>query len=72
MAPETEISPEGEPIPATAQSDIAVTEPDAGDGDFAGPFGYGRKAHTPDPAATYVFEPGPPRTLPIKPANRWR
>lgn len=30
----------------------------------ARPYGYGHRAHQPDPDAHYVFEPGPPRTLP--------
>lgn len=34
--------------------------------------GYGHPAHKPDPTATYLFRPGPPRTLPLKPAARWR
>jgi hypothetical protein len=36
----------------------------AEDGDWRGPFGYGHRAYRPDPLAHYVFEPGPPRTLP--------
>ena len=27
-------------------------------------YGYGHRAHSPDPNATYVFNPGQPRTLP--------
>lgn len=34
------------------------------DGDWRGPYGFGHRAYRPDPDATYVFDPGPPRTLP--------
>jgi hypothetical protein len=34
--------------------------------------GYGHPAHRPDPNATYRFEPGPRRTLPVDPRRRWR
>lgn len=34
-------------------------------GDFRGPYGYGRPAHKTDSAATYGFEPGQMRPLPI-------
>jgi hypothetical protein len=35
-------------------------------GDFAAPYGYGHKAHSPDPKASYGFDLGPPKTLPLK------
>lgn len=35
-------------------------------------YGYGHPAHRPDPHATYVFQPGPPRTLPLNARRRWR
>jgi hypothetical protein len=38
----------------------------------AGPYGYGHRAHKPDPTASYVFQPGPPRTLPVEKRRRWR
>lgn len=34
--------------------------------------GYGHAAHKPDPQATYTFEPGPPRTLPVEARKRWK
>ena len=50
-----------------AQTDLAP-----GEGDFGGAYGYGHPAHKPDPDASYVFDPGPPRTMPVKPEKRWR
>lgn len=34
------------------------------DGDGRVPYGYGHRAHRPDPDARYGFDPGPPRILP--------
>lgn len=34
--------------------------------------GFGHKAYQPDPAASYGFDPGPPRVLPTEPRRRWR
>ena len=34
--------------------------------------GYGHKAHSPDPEATYGFDPGPNRLLPRTDKKRWR
>ena len=51
---------------------VDATLPETIDGDASGPFGFGRPAHKPDPEATYTFDPGPPRTMPIKAKNRWR
>jgi len=45
---------------------------DQADGDFRGPYGFGRRAYKPDPSANYVFEPGPPRVLPVEQRRRWR
>ena len=36
-------------------------------GEFGDAYGYGHRAHQPDPLACYVFRPGPPRTLPVQP-----
>lgn len=50
------------------------TEPDVTEAEesTAPPLGYGHRAHQPDATATYVFDPGPPRTLPLKRQRRWR
>ena len=40
-------------------------------GDQNGEFGFGRRAHTPDPNATYEFKPED-RVLPLNPKTRWR
>ena len=45
---------------------------DRAEGDFRGKYGYGRPAHKPDPAATYVFRPESSRVLPVKAGSRWR
>jgi hypothetical protein len=43
------------------------------DGDFRGSYGYGHRAHKPDPDARYGFEPDTVvRPLPVKARNRWR
>jgi hypothetical protein len=42
------------------------------DGDFRGSYGYGHRAHKPDPGARYGFEPDAVRPLPVKTRNRWR
>ena len=34
--------------------------------------GYGHPAHKPDPDATYAFEPGQWRVLPVRKDKRWR
>lgn len=34
--------------------------------------GFARRSYQPDPKASYGFEPGPPRTLTVDPARRWR
>ena len=50
-------------------------DPACGGGGPAGgtpEYGYGHPAHRPDPNATYVFDPGPYRLLPIRPDRRWR
>ncbi len=39
-------------------------------GDWRGPYGYGHRAHRPDPTASYAFDPGPPRSLPPGEAAR--
>ena len=36
------------------------------EGDFRGPYGYGRPAHKSDPNASYGFEPEIVRPLPIR------
>jgi hypothetical protein len=55
---------------------IPVYDPEAGisgpDGDFRGSYGYGHRAHKPDPDARYGFEPNGTRPLPVKARNRWR
>lgn len=33
--------------------------------------GYGHRAHSPDPNATYAFNPGQPRLLPRDKSKRW-
>jgi hypothetical protein len=43
--------------PAWRRSSKAQDEPE---------FGYGFPAHRPDPSAAYGFNPGPPRTLPVR------
>lgn len=35
-------------------------------------FGYGHRAHSPDPTARYGFGPGEPRALPVEERLRWR
>jgi hypothetical protein len=35
-------------------------------------FGYGHRAHSPDPNASYGFDPGEPRTLPHDRKKRWK
>jgi hypothetical protein len=61
--------PAGDSRPA----DPAEAVPNAGgEGDFRGPYGYGRKAHGSDPLASYAFDrkphplppPGAPSTPP--------
>ena len=42
------------------------------EGDFRGPYGYGRPAHRPDPSGHYRFEPHSVRPLPANPKIRWR
>jgi hypothetical protein len=42
------------------------------EGDFGGPYGYGRPAHRPDPSGHYRFEPDAVRPLPANPRIRWR
>jgi hypothetical protein len=64
------------------EPDIDQTEPDAdalpetgdldAEGDFRGPYGYGRPAHRPDPSGHYRFEPHAVRPLPANPKIRWR
>lgn len=54
--------------PQTIQHAPATERRDA-DGDFRGPYGYGRPSHKADPNATYVFQPGPPRALPPRRAS---
>ncbi len=34
-------------------------------------YGYGHRAHQPDPGASYAFEPEPGRVLPIDRRRRW-
>lgn len=34
--------------------------------------GYGHRAHSPDPNASYGFNPGEPRTLPRDKKKRWK
>ncbi|WP_311029477.1 hypothetical protein [Mesorhizobium koreense] len=41
-------------------------------GDFRGGYGYGHRAHKPDPDARYGFEPQGVRPLPVKTRSRWR
>jgi hypothetical protein len=41
-------------------------------GDFRGGYGYGRRAHKPDPDARYGFEPEGVRPLPARKRSRWR
>lgn len=41
-------------------------------GDFRGRYGYGHRAHKPDPEARYGFEPEGVRPLPVKTRSRWR
>lgn len=36
------------------------------------PLGYGHRAHSPDPNASYGFNPGKPRTLPHDKKKRWK
>lgn len=66
MAKDRDIAKSSEPEVA------ACATPEVMDGDASGPFGFGRPAHKPDPEAIYTFDPGPPRTMPILPKNRWR
>jgi hypothetical protein len=47
--------------PAWRASSKAQDEPE---------FGYGFPAHRPDPSASYGFNPGPARTLPVRDARR--
>ena len=47
-------------------------EPQQADGESVGLFGYGHRAHKPDPDASYGFEPGPKRILPADQKRRWR
>jgi len=55
---------------------IPVYDPEApgsgASGDFRGGYGYGHRAHKPDPDARYGFEPQGVRPLPVKARNRWR
>ncbi|MGD9912890.1 MAG: hypothetical protein AB7S80_02325 [Rhizobiaceae bacterium] len=44
---------------------------DEPEGDFR-TLGYGHRAHEPDPKASYGFEPGASRVLPVKRGQRWR
>jgi hypothetical protein len=63
----TDHLPQPEPL-----IDEAVKNGDEAEGDFRGPYGYGRPAYKPDPAATYIFRPNAARVLPVKPQTRWR
>jgi hypothetical protein len=47
-------------------------EPRQADSDAPGLFGYGHRAHMPDPDASYGFDPGPRRVLPVEEHRRWR
>ena len=55
---------------------VPVYDPEAprsgASGDFRGGYGYGHRAHKPDPDARYGFEPQGVRPLPVKARNRWR
>ncbi|MGN6471455.1 MAG: hypothetical protein ACTHLC_17940 [Rhizobiaceae bacterium] len=51
--------------------DPEVPKTDAS-GDFRGRYGYGHRAHKPDPGARYGFEPEGVRPLPVKARSRWR
>jgi len=52
--------------------DDPCAEPQRAGSVAVGPIGFGHKAHQPDPAASYGFEPGPKRTLPEEEKQRWR
>jgi hypothetical protein len=46
---------------------VPVFDPTLVTSDFDGEiYGYGHRAHRPDPFASYVFKPGPPRTLRVR------
>lgn len=65
------MSDHAEPSASPTQSseeNALFAQPDA----YVLAYGYGHPAHRPDPCATYVFHPGPPRTLPLNPRRRWR
>lgn len=68
--------PGGEPgASGNAAAPAAAEQADAGevaDGDFRGPYGFGRRSHKSDPAAVYVFRPGSARVLPVNMRDRWR
>jgi hypothetical protein len=42
------------------------------EGDFRGPYGYGRPAHKSDPEATYAFRADLMRPLPVARRSRWK
>jgi hypothetical protein len=53
-------------LPAPAMEAESPDQPDEA------ALGYGHRAHSPDPAAQYVFAPGEPRVLPVEKKLRWR
>lgn len=55
-----------------ASTDAAPADGEPTDGDFRGPYGFGRPSHRPDPQATYGFKPEAMRVLPVRPKSRWR
>lgn len=59
-------------LPPESPSPERLPEANAAEGDFRGPYGYGRPAHRPEPNATYIFRPDVLRVLPVRRKSRWR
>ncbi len=56
---------------ANKQADPPPPSPDASVDKRDANLGYGHRAHSPDPNATYAFSPGKPRLLPSDKSKRW-
>jgi hypothetical protein len=56
-SPEDTAKRDDQAAPPTPQA----ADPPAAEGDFRGPYGYGRAAHKSDPASSYIFELAQPQ-----------